>query len=51
MLRTILLGPPGAGKSYTIASIIADYLREGKSVCVTTMANKGLEELIQHFFH
>lgn len=43
----IVQGPPGAGKSYTIATIITDYLREGKSVCVTTMANKGLVELIQ----
>lgn len=42
----ILQGPPGAGKSYTIASIIAQYLEDGKSVCATTMANKGLIELI-----
>lgn len=43
----ILQGPPGTGKSYTIASIIASYLDEGKTVCVTTMANKGLMELIK----
>lgn len=43
----IVQGPPGTGKSFTIASIIAEYLRNGKSVCVTTMANKGLVELIQ----
>lgn len=43
----IVQGPPGTGKSYTIATIIAAYLREGKTVCVTTMANKGLVELIQ----
>lgn len=43
----ILQGPPGTGKSYVIATIIADYLKEGKSVCATTMANKGLMELIQ----
>lgn len=42
----VLQGPPGTGKSFTIAHIIAQYLNEGKSVCVTTMANKGLEELI-----
>lgn len=43
----ILQGPPGSGKSYTIASIIAKYLNEGKTVCATTMANKGLVELAQ----
>ncbi len=43
----IVQGPPGTGKSYTIASIVASYLRQGKTVCVTTMANKGLVELIK----
>ena len=43
----VLQGPPGTGKSYTIATIIAAYLNEGKNVCVTTMANKGLVELIK----
>lgn len=42
----ILQGPPGTGKSYTIAQIAAKYLNEGKSVCVTTMSNKGLIEFI-----
>ena len=43
----IVQGPPGTGKSYTIATIIASHLEQGKSVCVTTMANKGLVELIK----
>lgn len=43
----VLQGPPGTGKSYAIATIIAAYLTEGKNVCVTTMANKGLVELIK----
>lgn len=43
----VLQGPPGTGKSYTIATIIASYLNDGKNVCVTTMANKGLVELIK----
>lgn len=44
--RCILQGPPGTGKSYVIATVIAAYLKEGKTVCATTMANKGLMELI-----
>ena len=43
----VLQGPPGTGKSYTIACIIAQYLKANKTVCVTTMANKGLVELVQ----
>lgn len=43
----IVQGPPGTGKSYTIATIVSRYLSAGKSVCVTTMANKGLVELIK----
>ncbi len=43
----IVQGPPGTGKSYTIAKIVASYLDNNKSVCVTTMANKGLIELIK----
>lgn len=42
----ILQGPPGTGKSYVIASIIYDYINKGNTVCATTMANKGLMELI-----
>ena len=43
----ILQGPPGTGKSYTIATIVASYLKNEKCVCVTTMANKGLIELLK----
>ncbi|QVJ82179.1 ATP-binding protein [Xylanibacter ruminicola] len=43
----VVQGPPGVGKSYTIATIVAKYLNEGKTVCATTMANKGLIELIK----
>ena len=43
----ILQGPPGTGKSYTIANVVKTYLDQGKSVCVTTMANKGLIELVK----
>jgi len=43
--RCILQGPPGTGKSFTIANIVKHYMDKGKSVCVTTMANKGLIEL------
>ena len=43
----VVQGPPGVGKSYTIATIVAKYMDEGKTVCATTMANKGLIELVK----
>lgn len=43
----IVQGPPGTGKSYTIATIVASYLENDRNVCLTTMANKGLVELIK----
>lgn len=43
----IVQGPPGTGKSWTIAKVVATFLGSGKNVCVTTMANKGLVELIK----
>lgn len=43
----IVQGPPGTGKSYTIATIVASHLEKGHNVCVTTMANKALVELIK----
>ena len=43
----IVQGPPGTGKSYAIATIVSKYLDDSKSVCVTTMANKGIIELIK----
>lgn len=41
----IMQGPPGTGKSFTIAHVVTRYMEQGKNVCVTTMANKGLIEL------
>lgn len=43
----ILQGPPGTGKSTTISKIVRKYLADDKTVCVTTMSNKGLAELIE----
>ena len=43
----ILQGPPGTGKSYTIATIVSSYLKQNKTVCVATMANIGLVELVK----
>jgi DNA replication ATP-dependent helicase Dna2 len=33
----ILQGPPGSGKSYTIAQILNNYLNQGKTACVNKL--------------
>lgn len=43
--KCIVQGPPGTGKSYTIAQVVKQYLDSNKTVCVTTMSNKGVVEL------
>ncbi|WP_425420272.1 AAA domain-containing protein [Phaeodactylibacter xiamenensis] len=41
----LLQGPPGTGKTYLMADLCAQYLRKGKSVCVTALTNRALMEL------
>lgn len=41
----VVKGPPGTGKSHTIANLISRFLAEGKSVLVTSQTSKALEVL------
>lgn len=41
----VVKGPPGTGKSHTIANLIARFLAQGKSVLVTSQTSKALEIL------
>ena len=41
----VVKGPPGTGKSHTIANLIARFLAEGKSVLVTSQTSKALNVL------
>lgn len=43
--EVLLQGPPGTGKTYLMAELCAQYLLEGKSVCVTALTNRALMEL------
>lgn len=42
----IIQGPPGTGKSHLIAEITNHFLTLNKSVCVASMANKALIEIV-----
>lgn len=41
----VVKGPPGTGKSHTIANLVARFLAQGKSVLVTSQTSKALEVL------
>jgi len=41
----VVKGPPGTGKSHTIANLIARFLSQGKTVLVTSQTSKALEVL------
>lgn len=41
----VVKGPPGTGKSHTIANLIARFLAQGKNVLVTSQTSKALEVL------
>ena len=41
----VVKGPPGTGKSHTIANLISRFLAEGKTVLVTAQTSKALEVL------
>ncbi len=41
----VVKGPPGTGKSHTIANLIARFLAQGKTVLVTSQTSKALEVL------
>ncbi len=41
--NSIIVGPPGTGKSYTISSIVADTVLQGKSVLVVSKTKPAVE--------
>jgi very-short-patch-repair endonuclease len=41
----VVKGPPGTGKSHTIANLISRFLAQGKTVLVTSQTGKALEVL------
>lgn len=45
----VVEGPPGTGKTHTIANIICHYMAHGKRVLVTSMKEPALQVLKSHF--
>ncbi|MEN0003245.1 MAG: DEAD/DEAH box helicase [Bacteroidota bacterium] len=41
--QTVVVGPPGTGKSFTIAALAADHLQRGKSVLIASRNNQAVD--------
>lgn len=44
---SVIIGPPGTGKSYTIANIAVDYLMQGKSVLIASRQDEAVNVVQQ----
>jgi len=41
--ETLVIGPPGTGKSFTISSLAIDYLSKGKSVLIASKTDQAVD--------
>lgn len=44
---SVIIGPPGTGKSYTIAAIAINAIMQGKSILITSAKNKAVDVVQQ----
>lgn len=44
---TVVTGPPGTGKSYTIAALVIDHLLAGRRVLVTSGTEKAVQNVVE----
>ncbi len=42
-VKSVVIGPPGTGKTYTVGAIAMDYLSQGKSVLIATKTAEALQ--------
>lgn len=45
--EVIIQGPPGTGKSHLIGEVVCQLVKEGNSVCITSLTNKALLEVAE----
>lgn len=41
--KSVIIGPPGTGKTYTISAIAQEYVTQGKSVLIATKTSQALD--------
>lgn len=48
-VNSIIIGPPGTGKSFTITALAMDLIRQGKKVLIATKTDRALDVLENQF--
>lgn len=48
---TVIWGPPGTGKTYTMAKISCEFLRQGKSVLIVSHSNVSVDNMVKQIFN
>ena len=49
--KSVIFGPPGTGKTYTINAIAQDYISKGKSVLIVTKTSQALDVISNKLMH
>lgn len=49
--KSVIFGPPGTGKTYTITAIAQDYVSKGKSVLIVTKTDQALQVVSDKLMH
>lgn len=47
---TVIWGPPGTGKTYTMAKISAEFLRQGKSILIVSHSNVSVDNVAKQIY-
>lgn len=50
-LITVIWGPPGTGKTYTMAKISMEFLRQGKKVLIVSHSNVSVDNVAKQIFN
>ena len=48
---TVIWGPPGTGKTYTMAKIAAEFLRQGKKVLIVSHSNVSVDNVAKQIYN
>ncbi len=47
---TVIWGPPGTGKTYTMAKLAGEYVRQGKSILIVSHSNISVDNVVKQIY-
>lgn len=48
---TVIWGPPGTGKTYTMAKLAGEYVKQGKSILIVSHSNISVDNVVKQIYH